>query len=142
MRRLALATALIAAAAMSASCIEQGDAKQATQALAAGSAIRATEVARQLASKDYATVEAGFAPSLQAKLPVTALASLWESTEQTYGAYVSSPGQAVGTVQDGMAFYRLPLTFTNGTAELRMTYDKVGPSGQAIDFSIVPTGTP
>lgn len=132
---------MVIAAALCGACPEQGDAKQATQALAGATSIRATEVAKQLASKDYATVEAGFAPALQAKLPVTSLAALWESIEQTYGSFVS-PGQAVGTLDHGLVAYRLPLTFTNGTAELRMTYDKVGPAGQAIDFSIVPTGTP
>jgi hypothetical protein len=132
---------LVLAAALCGACPEQGDAKQATQALADATSIRASEVARQLAARDFATVEAGFAPALQAKLPVTDLAALWESTEQTYGSFVS-PGKAVGALDQGLVSYRLPLTFTNGTAELRMTYDKVGPSGQAIDFSIVPGGTP
>jgi len=141
MRRIAFLAAMVAAAVLCGACPEQGDAKQATQALASGTSIRATEVAHQLGSKDYATVEAGFAPSLQATLPVTALAALWESTEQTYGAFVSA-GKATGSLQQGLVSYRLPLTFTNGTAEMRMTYDKVGPSGQAIEFSIVATGTP
>jgi hypothetical protein len=95
-------------------------------------------VVDDLASGKYADVEAQFDATMHAQLPLAALQTSWTTYEQVLGPY-KSHDQSTSVMKGELDVERVPVTMTNGTGEVRVTFH---PDGTIAGLFMLKAGAP